>query len=323
VRAQSAVNDAKLKNARRIELFQQGIIAREDADTAQSTYDQAVASLDAASADVAAAQSGITSAQAGREVAVTQWESANAMVKQVTASLQQAQLDLAHTRIIAPVDGTVVSRNMDVGQTVAASFQAPTIFQIAQDLTKMEVDTNVDESDVGPIRTGQKASFTVDAYPGTVFRGEVAQIRKAPITVQNVVTYNVVVAVDNPDLKLFPGMTASVKIVTGTAPNAVRLPVAALRFRPATSAADASGAKGRGKNQGKSRSSVMQTQQTVYTLEQGQLKPARAALGLSDGNYVEVVRGLTEGQAVVTGTAGPAAAPAPPQPAPGTRRFGF
>ena len=116
------------------------------------------------------------------------------------ASLAQAQLNLNHTRILAPVDGTVESRNMDVGQTVAASFSAPTIFLIAQDLTKMQVDTNVDESDVGPIRLDQAATFTVDAYPGQTFRGKVAQIRQAPINVQNVITYDIVIAVSNPDL---------------------------------------------------------------------------------------------------------------------------
>ena len=162
VRAQSAVSDAKLKNDRRVELVKQGIIAQEDGDTFKATYDQAVASLDAAQAAVVAAESSVTSARAQEDVTQTQLEAAQAQVKQATATLQQAQLDLAHTQIAAPVDGTVISRNMDVGQTVAASFQAPTIFQIAQDLTQMQVDTNVDESDVGPIRVGQGA----DLYGG-------------------------------------------------------------------------------------------------------------------------------------------------------------
>ena len=166
VHAQSAVADAKLKNDRRIEMVKQGLIAQEEADTYQATYDQAVASLDAAQSAVTAAQSSVASAQAQKDVTQTQLDQAQSQVKQTTATLQQAQLDLAHTQIVAPVDGTVISRNMDVGQTVAASFQAPTIFQIAQDLTKMQVDTNVDESDVGPIRVGQSANFTVDAYPG-------------------------------------------------------------------------------------------------------------------------------------------------------------
>jgi HlyD family secretion protein len=221
----------------------------------------------------------------------------------------------------------VVSRNMDVGQTVAASFQAPTIFQIAQDLTQMQVDTNVDESDVGPIRVGQKATFTVDAYPGVTFPGEVAQIREAPINVQNVVTYDVVVSLSNADLKLFPGMTANVRIINGASPNALRLPAAALRFHPPAATPAASSAKGQaksGQSKGKRAAPGAQAQQTAYVLENGQMKPVLVKLGLTDGNYTEVLSGLNQGQQVVTGTATankatPAATPANP----GTRRLGF
>jgi HlyD family secretion protein len=326
VRAQSAVADAKIKNGRRIEMVKQGLIAREEADTYQSTYDQAVASLDAAQSAVTAAQSLVASAQAAKDVTQTQLDQAQSQVKQTTATLQQAQLDLAHTQILAPVDGTVISRNMDVGQTVAASFQAPTIFQIAQDLTKMQVDTNVDESDVGPIRVGQSANFTVDAYPGVTFPGEVAQIRQAPINVQNVVTYDVVVTVANPDLKLFPGMTANVRIINGVTRNAVRLPVAALRFHPPEAATPAAGAaKGQGKTGRRGAANGAQAQQSIYLLEQGKLKRVRVKLGLTDGNYTEVLNGLNEGQVVVTGTSGTtkAAAPTATQSNPGTRRLGF
>lgn len=322
VRAQSAVTDAKTKNARRVELVKQGIIAQEDADTYQATYDQAVASLDAADAAVNAAEYSVASAQAQKEVAQAQLQSSQAQVRQNTAALQQAQLDLDHTQIIAPVDGTVVSRNMDVGQTVAASFQAPTIFLIAQDLTKMQVDTNVDESDVGPIRVGQQANFMVDAYPGLVFPGSVAQIRQAPINVQNVITYDVVVDVSNAELKLFPGMTANVRIITGASPNALRLPVSALRFHPAMVAPAPSGAKGQAKSGG--RTPGAGAQQSVYVLDQGQLKRVPVKLGLSDGNYTEVLSGLDEGQLVVTGTASSAkTASAATQANPATRRFGF
>jgi HlyD family secretion protein len=316
--AQSAVNDAKTKNEHRAELLKMGIVAREEADTYQATYDQAVASLDAAQSAVTAAQSSVASAQAQKEVTQTLLDSAVAQMKQATATLQQAQLDLAHTQILAPVDGTVISRNMDVGQTVAASFQAPTIFQIAQDLTQMQVDTNVDESDVGPIRVGQKATFTVDAYPGTNFPGEVAQIRQAALNVQNVVTYDVVVSLSNADLKLFPGMTANVRIITGASANALRLPVAALRFHPAT-AASAPGAQS--KSGRKSAASGAQPKQTVYVLEQGQLKGVPVKLGLSDGNYSEILSGLNQGQQVVTGTV--ATKKSAPAAAPSTRRLGF
>jgi HlyD family secretion protein len=324
VHGQSAVTDAKTKNDRRIEMVKDGLIAREEAETYQATYDQAVAALDAGQSAITAAQSAVTSAQAQKDVTQTMLEQANSQVKQATATLEQAQLDLAHTQILAPVDGTVISRNMDVGQTVAASFQAPTIFQIAQDLTKMQVDTNVDESDVGPIRVGQAANFTVDAYPGVIFPGVVSQIRQAPINVQNVITYDVVVEVSNADLKLFPGMTANVKIVTGRADHALRLPAAALRFRPATAAPASGVAKSQSKS-GKRAASVGPAQQAVYVLDQGKLKRVPVKLGLTDGNYAEILSGLSEGQVVVTGTAttNKAAAPAASQAAPGSRRLGF
>jgi HlyD family secretion protein len=323
VHAQSAVTDAKTKNDRRVLMVKDGLIAREEAETYQAAYDQSVAALDAGRSAVTAAQSAVTSAQAQKDVTQTMLDQAQSQVKQATATLQQAQLDLAHTQILAPVDGTVISRNMDVGQTVAASFQAPTIFQIAQDLTKMQVDTNVDESDVGPIRVGQPANFTVDAYPGVTFPGVVAQIRQAPINVQNVVTYDVVVEVSNADLKLFPGMTANVKIVTGKAEHALRLPAAALRFHPAAAIAPASNAKGKSKS-GKRAASGAQAQQVVYALDQGKLKRVPVKLGLTDGNYIEILSGLTEGQTVVTGTASTGkAAPPTTQATPGSRRLGF
>ena len=152
-------------------------------------------------------------AQAQLKVANSVLTANQEQVKQFSAALQSAQIDLDHTKITAPVDGVVVSRNVDVGQTVAASLAAPTLFLIAQDLTKMQVDTNVSEADVGRVRVGQQATFTVDAYPGLVFRGHVTSVRKAPINVQNVITYDAVIGVSNPDLKLFPGMTANVKIL--------------------------------------------------------------------------------------------------------------
>ena len=317
VRARSAVTDAKLKNDRRVKLVEEGVISAEDADTARATYDQAVATLDATNADVNAAVAAKASAEAQREVAQTQLDGAQAIVNQDAAALQQAQLDLIHTEIRAPVDGTVVSRNMDVGQTVAASFQAPTIFLIAQDLTKMQVDTNVDESDVGPVRVGQQASFTVDAYPGVVFPGVVAQIRQAPINVQNVITYDVVVQVENRELKLFPGMTANVRILTGRAPGALRIPVAALRFHPPGAAA--------ARMKGGSPQKSTQPKSTVYILDgHGQPKPIRVKLGLSDGNYSEVLDGLTEGQRIVIAAAGKPGSPAAQPVSPGgTRRIGF
>jgi HlyD family secretion protein len=314
--AQSAVNDAKTKLARRLDEFKQGIIAKEDEDTAQATYDQAVASLEAAQAQAAAAQANVVSVQAQKDVAVTQLSSAQAQVKQVAASLQQAQIDLDHTEIRAPVDGTVIARNMDIGQTVAASFSAPTIFQIAQDLTKMQVDANIDESDVGRVMDGQQVSFTVDAYPGTTFHGAVTQIRKAPINVQNVITYDVVIHVDNPDLKLFPGMTANVRIATDKLTGVLKVPAAALRFRPPNVAATPAQAKGGGQGKGRAIG-----QQVIYVLDdQGKPKPVRVRLGIGDGNFSSVQGGdLKEGDMVITAVAS-ANNPASAAPFPGQQK---
>jgi HlyD family secretion protein len=233
-KAKVAVIDSDSKLKRRLDLTNQGILSKEDQETAQATYDSNVAGQDAAQAQVRAAEDSLRAATAEQDVVKTQLSSAQAQVKQNQAALHQAMIDLEHTKILAPVDGTVVARRMDVGQTVAASFQAPTLFEIAQDLTKMQVDTNVDEADIGRVQVGHDASFTVDAYPGMNFRGKVVEIRKAPINVQNVITYDAVIAVSNPDLKLFPGMTANVKVLVDQRTSVLRVPNAALRFRPAT-----------------------------------------------------------------------------------------
>jgi HlyD family secretion protein len=319
VKAQSAVDLAKVETDRRLTLLRQDATSQEDYDTSKANYDQAVASTDAAKAALTAAQAAAESAQKAVDVARTQLQQAEATAQQDDAALAQAQLNLDHTRIVAPVDGTIESRNMDVGQTVAASFQAPVIFLIAQDLTKMQVDTNVGEADVSAIRLDQQANFTVDAYPGQVFSGKVWQIRQAPINVQNVITYDVVIAVSNPDLKLFPGMTANATIFTGHASNALRIPKAALRFHlralPGASSARAPVP---------SQHAVQQTQ-TIYILDDhGLPKATRISLGLSDPNYVQVLgNALREGQKVVVGMKGTPAATAPPAQGGSTRRFGL
>jgi HlyD family secretion protein len=181
------------------------LIAQNDLDTARSDFDQAKAQL--------------ALDQAG--------------VQQAAAQLEEARINLGYTDITSPVDGVVVSRSVDVGQTVAASFQTPTLFQIAQDLTKMQVNANVSESDIGGVHEGQPAWFSVDAHPDVRFEGRVVQVRNAPVTLQNVVTYDVVIAVANPDLLLKPGMTATVSITTARRDDVVRVPLRALRFRPA------------------------------------------------------------------------------------------
>jgi HlyD family secretion protein len=225
--------DAKRDYDRKTELFGRQLIAKSDLETSQATYDAAVAQLDSTRAREQALGSGIQSAVAQLRVVQAMLESARAQVKQKDAALKQAQVDLDHTTILAPVDGVVVSRQVDVGQTVAASLQAPVLFTIAQDLTRMQVETSVDEADIGRIKLDDRATFTVDAFPGETFTGAVTQIRKAAQVVQNVVTYTVVVAVANPSGKLVPGMTANVKLVTAEKASVLKVPNAALRFRPA------------------------------------------------------------------------------------------
>jgi HlyD family secretion protein len=311
-RAGAAVIDARAKRARRLELSRQGIIATEDLDTAEATYDEAVAEQKAAEAQREAAKRSVEAAEASHQAALTQVSMAEAQVNQNLAALNQTSIDLAHTRILAPLDGTVIARRMDVGQTVAASFQAPTIFQIAQDLTKMQVDTNIDEADVGRLRVGQPAGFTVDAYPTTMFHGAVTQIRQAPINVQNVITYDAVVEVSNPDLKLFPGMTANVRIVTDRKAKALKLPNAALRFRPEASAILGGG------------DAVPPGWRVVFVPENRKARAVRVKTGINDGTFTAVEEGeLQEGGQVITGNASkgaaPAAAPTPSLP----RRTGF
>ena len=252
-----------------------------------------------------------------------------AQVSQTEATLRLAETNLRYTKIISPVDGTVVSRNVDVGQTVAASFTTPTLFTIARDLAKMQVDTNVDEADVGRVALGQKVEFSVDAYPDRTFHGTVSQIRIAPITVQNVVTYDVVITVDNEDLKLKPGMTANVSIIVANEKGVLKIPNAALRFRPSDKdlgksgaeqptkeggrpqgAPNAGGASGRGgAPQGgpSGGGPAGQRSYAVWILEEGKPKRAPVTIGISDGMFTEVTGGdLKEGQDVIVESLGTA-----------------
>ena len=232
-KAQVAVVDTKRDFDRKTELFARKLIARSDLDSSQAGHDSAIAQVEAAKAHDQALESAIQSVTAQLRVAQAMLVSAKAQVEQKNAALRQAQVDLDHTTILAPVNGVVVSRQVDVGQTVAASLQAPILFTIAQDLTKMQVETSVDEADIGRLKLEDRATFTVDAFPGETFNGSVTQIRKAPQVVQNVVTYTVIVGVDNPSGRLMPGMTANVKLVVAQKPNVLKVPNAALRFRPA------------------------------------------------------------------------------------------
>jgi HlyD family secretion protein len=187
-------------------------------------------------------------------MAEAQVEHALAQVMHREAALYSSRVDLAHTVIRSPVDGVTIERSVDMGQTVAASLQAPTLFTIAQDLRAMQVEASLDEADIGRIQVGQKATFTVDAFPGREFNGRVEQIRKAPTTVQNVVTYTVVVSAKNDDLRLLPGMTANVQVIVDERSDALKVPNAALRFRPPDAQAapvKVSGSIGPGGSQGR------------------------------------------------------------------------
>ena len=293
-------------------LFKDGLVSQQDHDSAKATYDSVQAQVNSDHSQSDAAKQAIQSAEAGIRVAQSQLASAQAQERQAQAVLDQAQINLAHTKIAAPVDGTVIARRVDVGQTVAASFAAPTIFEIAQDLTKMQVDTNVDESDIGNIAVGQDAPFTVDAYPGTTFHGQVTNIRKAPISAQNVVTYDVVVAASNPEFKLFPGMTANVTILTAKVDDALKVANSAVRFRPSAQVLTEAGLQ-----------PAQAGKQQLYVLNGGKLKSVPVKFGLSDGKSTMMTG--TELKAgdliVVRATAGKSSTSSSPGGSPSSPRF--
>ena len=222
--------------------------------------------LDNADADATVAEGDVAAAEGG--------------VAQAAAALRQAEINLAYTTIHSPVDGVVISRSVDIGQTVAASLQAPTLFTIAEDLTKMQVYTNVPEADIGKLHDGQAVTFTVDAFPEETFAGVVEMVRNASQVTQNVVTYNAVVGVDNGNLRLRPGMTATISFTVGEKPKAPAVPLAALRFQPrrhpATGAPASAGTGAR---------------RTLYALAAGRPKPVEVKLGISDGAFIEIAGG--------------------------------
>jgi HlyD family secretion protein len=236
------------------------------------------------------------------QTAEAQVNVAGAQVKQAEAALNAAELDLKYTVIRSPVNGIVVARNVEVGQTIAASFATPNLFLIALDLTKMQVDTNVSESDIGGISEGKEATFTVDAYPGYQFFGTIRQVRLAPINVQNVVTYNVVVNVDNRDLRLKPGMTANVSIVVAQRDAVLKVPNAALRFTPPT-AGQAAGVTLGGKPIKVSGAEQTAPSRTIWKEGlSGDLEPIHVQTGISDGLATEIMsEELSEGALVVVG----------------------
>src|ERR1041385_1156801 len=273
-----------------------------------------------------------TSSQADLDQAMANLHQAEANAKIKQGALDKAKADLEHCTITSPIDGVVISRSVDVGQTVAASLQAPVIFQIANDLTKMQIDSNVAEADVGTVQVGQDVDFTVDAFPTQTFHGKVVQVRNAPITVQNVVTYDTVIGVSNPDLKLKPGMTANVSIIIARKDDVLQLKNAALRYRPTEGGPPSSrntASQGEPRSagamrQGMGRRERKTSERTVYLLSGSRLTPVQIKTGISDGVVTEVAEGLKEGDRVVTAEMAaksqPASTPANPFSG-GPRRF--
>jgi len=251
-KSEVSLKDAERTLKRKQELFNRDFIARSELDDAETAYNTAKA----------------------------QYEIAIAQLKKAEAGLRQAKTNLGYTRIVSPVNGVVIAKNVEVGQTVAASFQTPTLFTIAPDLTKMQVDTNVDEADISKIKNGMEATFTVDAYSDRKFKGVVAQIRLSPTVTQNVVTYDVVIAVDNTHLLLKPGMTANVTFVAQEKKNVIKIPNAALRFRMPNA--------------------VPSKEQGVWILRGGKPVRVKVKTGVSDGEWIEVVEGdIKEGEDVI------------------------
>lgn len=281
-KAQATEAQTHLDYTRYQELAKDGVVPQQQSDSATAAWQSATA-------DVAAAQSAIAQDQA--------------VVQQKAAAVNVAQTNLNYTIIRSPIDGTVVARNVDVGQTVAASLQAPTLFTIAQDLTKMQVYVSTDESDVGAIQIGQRATFKVDAFPTETFTGQISQVRLNATTVQNVVTYTTVVDFDNPQMKLYPGMTAYVNIPVAQADNVLKVPSGALRFTPQVATGTAQGQKS-----GSARQAKDATLGTIWKLAADKsLQPVQVKLGITDHTFTQVAQvlngSLTSGDQVVVGSA--------------------
>jgi HlyD family secretion protein len=326
-------------------LLKAGVIAQRDYDvavtaykTAEARYNQAVAQLNqaklseqsSASAGVAQGQAAVEQSQAQVKQAEAQVQQTAAQVQQAQAALSMAEVNLSHTTITSPIDGVVVSRDVNVGQTVAASLSAPTLFTIANDLTQMQVIANIDQADIGLVEQAKSVRFSVDAFPGKEFDGKIEQMRLNPVNVQNVVTYNVVIDVNNPEQKLKPGMTANLTITIDERNNVLKVPNSALRFTPQDTGRQrgaGTGAAGQGQGQGQGRrrqqadgdgqnsggrqsnfapaSAPVLPGQTriVWVMGQdGKPDRRRITVGLSDGSATEVVDGnLQEGEMVITG----------------------
>lgn len=322
-------DDAKDFFERQRELASSGIIARSDLDTAQSNYQAAEARYNQADAQVAQARVAEQSAtQSGLAEAQAQVKQAQAQIKQNEGALRLAEVSLSYATIRSPIDGVIISRNVDVGQTVAASLQAPVLFIIANDLTRMQAIANIDQADIGVVNPSNRINFTVDAFPGQNFTGEIEQMRLSPQNVQDVVTYNVVIDVANPQLKLKPGMTTNLTITIAERDRVLKIPNAALRFipqgvtqdqlrallrgepgsageqRPKPAPSPSSSEAGNGRAIASPTTVVLQAQpRIVWVLgPDHKPQPRKITLGITDGVTTEVAEGsLKEGELVIIG----------------------
>ncbi|HEX4264615.1 MAG TPA: efflux RND transporter periplasmic adaptor subunit [Verrucomicrobiae bacterium] len=304
----------------------QAAVAQAEGDLASASATMELNQIEAKRADELFKSKLIS--ESDHDTAIANLHQAQAVVKIKQAALDTAKVNLARCTIYSPVDGIVISRNVDVGQTVAASLSAPTLFIIANDLTQMEIDANIAEADVGGVEEKQDVTFTVDAFPSRTFNGSVVQVRYAPTNYQNVVTYDAVISVGNKDMKLKPGMTANVSVVVAERKDALKVPNAALRFRPpevigkdvktngaAKLETGTNGSGGQGGNRGEGHGHDRggsghphvehQPVRTVYVqadpVDPTKLKPVQVKVGISDGVFTEVIDGLKEGDQVVTG----------------------
>ncbi len=330
-KAEAQLQNDLVEFKRSQELMKKDFISRSEMDAAETKYKVSLASVDVARAGYNQASSSVQSAQMQRDGAMANLESSKiaqesqkalaraiaAQVRQSEAQIQNAisklkgaMINLGYTNIYSPIDGVVVSRSVDVGQTVAASFQAPKLFSLAKDLKDMEVYANVDEADIGKVKQGMETTFTVDAYQSEKFTGRVKQVRKASILDQGVVKYQVVISARNPDLKLMPGMTANVIITSETREDCLRIPNGAIRFRPDSvpnfpyPANYQNGKNAKVKRDKKSRAGEDAERFSTVWVYMGEekVRPERIVIGISDGRYTEMKKGsLKEGDAIIIG----------------------
>jgi HlyD family secretion protein len=294
-KAEVSVEDAE-RNYRRVkELFEKKLVSAADRDQALTALEMQKANLEASKAQLESAKTRIMSISAQMEAEKAQKQGAIARVEQMQAQLNIAQINLSRTKIFSPIDGVVISREVDVGQTVAASLQAPRLFIIAQDLREMQIDTAVDEADIGQVRKGQKVKFTVDAYRNKTFEGEIHQVRLSPVESSNVITYSVMVNLKNDELLLKPGMTANVEIVAANKTDVLRIPTKALYFK----------ATGRMAEKLERVKESLATDSLPIWVKGKTPELRTVKMGISNNEYIEVLDGdLKEGEEVILSSEG-------------------